>query len=131
MIITSNGYKVPASGDRGGGANGFFSALEYNFNRISAHNHDGVNSEALNTRSIERISTTISKNNWGSLTPRGYSQTIDLPSGMGLDKAQLQFQIAPVGNDYGSVIYPTVDIVSNTRYIVYVNDPTLDLVVYY
>jgi hypothetical protein len=131
MRLTTNGYKVPESGDRGGGANGFFQALEYDIERVSSHNHDGNNSEFITTKAIRRQSATIASNAWTEVAPSTYKQTIDLPAGMTMQNSALQFQIPVNGSNYGSIIYPSVEVVSETRFNVYVNDPTLNLTVYY
>ena len=41
MIVLSNGYKLPETGDFG---DVWFPALEDNIQRINTHNHDGTDS---------------------------------------------------------------------------------------
>lgn len=52
MVILSNGFKLPETGDFG---DVWFPALEDNIQRTNDHNHDGNNSSRLQASSIDAI----------------------------------------------------------------------------
>lgn len=78
MIVLSKGYKLPETGDFG---DIWFPALEDNITRLNSHNHDGVNSEPLNSSAITAHKINVSS---GSFTDNGdgyYVATVTAPSG--------------------------------------------------
>lgn len=56
MIILSNGYKLPETGDFG---DVWFPALEDNITRLNGHNHDGSNSSKIPATSITGLAQTV------------------------------------------------------------------------
>lgn len=56
MIVLSNGYKLPETGDFG---DVWFPALEDNITRVNSHNHDGSNSEKLSSINIASVVQTV------------------------------------------------------------------------
>ena len=56
MVILSNGFKLPETGDFG---DVWFPALEDNIQRTNDHDHDGNNSNKLQSSSIEGIVQSI------------------------------------------------------------------------
>lgn len=57
MIVLSNGYKLPETGDFG---DVWFPALEDNIQRVNDHTHDGSNSNKLPATSLTGVIQTIS-----------------------------------------------------------------------
>lgn len=56
MVVLSNGYKLPETGDFG---DIWFPALEDNIKRVNTHNHDGTNSAKVPTTSLTGVVQTI------------------------------------------------------------------------
>ena len=56
MIILSNGYKLPETGDFG---DVWFPALEDNIQRLNDHNHDGNNSDKLTSTNVAKFVQTV------------------------------------------------------------------------
>lgn len=56
MVVLSNGYKLPETGDFG---DIWFPALEDNINRVNTHNHDGANSAKIPATSLTGVVQTI------------------------------------------------------------------------
>jgi hypothetical protein len=124
MQTLSKGYKRPDTGDRG---SVWFNALADNVSRINLHDHDGVNSELLQSKSIQKTTQTISSAGWGlDLGGSTYRQTITMPSGWTYDNAILQFR-----DSAGEMIFPTVAKASATSYTITVNDNTLTVTAIY
>jgi hypothetical protein len=65
MVILSNGYKLPETGDFG---DVWFPALEDNITRVNSHNHDGNNSEKLSSTNVASFVQTILS---GDFVPSG------------------------------------------------------------
>lgn len=59
MIATTNGYRLPQTGDLAKNANGWFESMEFNIRRLDQHNHDGANSEQLSLSAIDPYSGVI------------------------------------------------------------------------
>jgi len=77
MIILSNGYKLPETGDFG---DVWFPALEDNIQRTNDHTHNGTNSSKISSSSINVITQAIAS---GDFAPDGdrLSATISLAGG--------------------------------------------------
>ena len=56
MIILSNGYKLPETGDFG---DVWFPSLEYNITRVNGHTHNGSDSEKIQGTSVVASVQTI------------------------------------------------------------------------
>ncbi len=121
MIVLSYGYKKPSNPDTG---DAFFPAMEWNVQLMNDHNHDGVNSAPLGSRTID-----IPKENWVLDTDIGggiYNQEVTLPAGVDYDVIQMWFKIST-----GQFVYPSVDRVSASKFKIYTNDNSLDYVAYF
>jgi hypothetical protein len=123
MRITKNGYKIPENPDRG---KVFFPALEFNFDRVSAHTHNGADSESLTSKVINRYVLTLVPDQWELIEPGTWQQTVNCPAGLLVSNSALQFTIVG-GNFDGTIMYPSVRVVNPTQFVVQVNDPTLTL----
>jgi hypothetical protein len=118
---TAKGYKIPESGDRGT----WFGDIEYNFERLNSHKHDGLDSESLNSKAIQKLSVAVSAGDWADQGGGTYKQFVDAPNGLLIANANITVQSS------GGVIFPTIEIVNPTRIAIYVNDPSLNLTVYF
>ncbi len=122
MIILSKGYKKPETGDFG---DVWFPALEDNIDRVNSHNHDGVNSEKLESKDLEVTIDTILV---GAFVDQGngyYKATVTTPGGLLIDNYSLTFR-DPTTKE---TIYPKFQKVTATTADVYINSPqTIEVV---
>lgn len=56
MIILTNGFKLPETGDFG---DVWFPALEFNIQQLNDHTHNGTDSEQLDSTAIAPLSVTV------------------------------------------------------------------------
>lgn len=122
--VTSKGYRKPSTGDRGT----WFTDLEFNIDRVDAHNHNGTNSEKILTRDLTATTSTILNTDWGSdLGFSTYQATVTFPTGVVFENHSITF----IDNNTGDQVFPTVTKASATTMNVQVNDNTLELKVIY
>lgn len=88
MIILSNGYKLPETGDFG---DIWFVALEDNITRVNAHNHDGVNSEVISSVSISATVDTVLTASFSASGNR-FVASVTIPSGGEVDTTNVSFR---------------------------------------
>lgn len=86
MIILSNGYKLPETGDFG---SIWFPAIEDNIQRLNDHNHDGTNSNRLDASSITGQTSIINSGDFSLQSPGVYRALITLPSSMLVDSTNV------------------------------------------
>lgn len=114
MLTLSYGFLKPQTGDKGAP---LFSALEGDIQQLNDHDHDGVNSAPLTASSIIAITANILSANWiADSVPGFFYQQITTPAGISYDTVQIGFRLTT-----GEYVYPTVEKVSNTQYILRVN----------
>lgn len=90
MIILSNGYKLPETGDFG---DVWFPALEDNIQRINDHTHNGTDSEKITTISTESVVQTISSGDFAPSGDEFVAANITLAGGaVDVDKKTVQFR---------------------------------------
>lgn len=125
MLTLSYGYKKPQTGDRG---STLFAALELNIQKVNDHTHNGLDSAPLPAQSVLGVLQTILSTNWVTYGgPAGfYRQQITMPAGFSYDSVQIGFRL-PSGHQ----IFPTVEKVSATQYLIYTNDNTTNFVAIY
>ena len=125
VLTLTNGYKIPQSGDKG---STLFTALEFDIQRLNDHNHDGLNSNKLDATSISTISGNILSANWVTYGgPTGhYRQQVTLPAGLDFDTISIQIRTVA-----GKYLYPTIERVSDTQYLIYSIDNSLNLTAEY
>jgi len=119
MDILSYGYKVPRAPDLGAT---FFPAIEYNFTRLNAHNHDGNNSSALSTSAFALSwDNAINAVGWVATSGGMYRQLVTMPPALTWNERNVSFR------DYttGEILYLEAVKVSVNTYYVYTNDNTL------
>lgn len=79
MIILSNGYKLPETGDFG---DVWFPALEDNIQRTNDHNHDGTNSSKIPATSLQASVQQVVSGDFSADGDR-LSTTVSLAGGAG------------------------------------------------
>lgn len=82
MIVLSNGYKLPETGDFG---DVWFPALEDNITRVNSHNHDGSNSEKLTSANIAAVRQTVLSADFIDQGNGEFRATVAMPAGVLFD----------------------------------------------
>lgn len=116
MIVLSNGYKLPETGDFG---SVWFPALEDNITRLNGHTHDGSNSEKLPSTSIQNSTITIATGDWVDQGNGYHRYTFTLPGSALYDE---KIPILRLDSD-GDTVYARFEKLSTTQGYVYVNTP--------
>tara|TARA_Y100000296_G_C5180060_1_gene263661 strand:+ start:2310 stop:2693 length:384 start_codon:yes stop_codon:yes gene_type:complete len=116
------GLRKPQTKDKG---SEFFPALEELFDWVVAHKHTGSDSQSLSVTNIVRETVTLSSNDWTGVT-QGFTQVVDMPSGLSLNNTVPTFKIVS-GSQEGTRIYPTVNRITDTQFEVIINDNSFDL----
>jgi len=114
MIILSNGYKQPETGDFG---DIWFPSLEDNIQRLNDHTHDGNDSEKLTATSTVGIIASILS---GEFTVQGngeFRALVSVPVGGEFDTMNIQFRDASTGEQ----VHLRHEKFSATQYYVYTN----------
>lgn len=123
---TAYGYKIMEEGDP---ALTWMDDTEDNWNRMSAHDHDGTDSTLLTPNAITKYSSTISGSAWGSDLGGGmYKQTITVPAGISEFNS---FDVMVYITSTGERIFPRFIRTSATTYEIYSNDSSLACTVKY
>jgi hypothetical protein len=125
METTSYGYGIPEALDL---ASVWMQALADNWERISDHDHDGVDSPALTAAALSKFTSTITSGSWSAGSGGMYSQTITVPA------AVLEFNsfdIYVYVTSTGERIYPGIVRASATTWTITVNDNSLNLTAKY
>lgn len=89
MRTLSKGYKVPESSDLGAD---IFTALEENIERLNEHSHDGANSEALSSASLQGSFTTITSASFVESEPGLFTARVTIPAGFNVDTCNVSFR---------------------------------------
>lgn len=120
MQTLSYGYKKPANPDTG---DEFYPAMEDNIQRLNDHDHDGVNSAPLASRTVSAPSGA-----WVAAPIGGgvYRQQVSVPAGLNYDDCQIWFKLST-----GEYVFPSVERVSASLFWVYTNDNSLNYVAYF
>lgn len=122
METLSNGFKKPETGDRGGE---FFPALEENIQQVNDHNHNGSNSEKLNSEAIIALTDEILPASWVLHTNGLYRAALVMPGSLEFDSKQISLRAN------GSPLYGEIEKITSNSFYVYVNDNTLTVQVIY
>jgi len=122
MIVLSNGYKLPEDGDFG---DVWFPSLEDNITRINLHNHDGSNSEKLESKNITATSDTVLN---GTFVASGnaFRSLVTMPTGLLFDDCAIIAK-DPTTKDQ---VYLKIEKFSVSQYYLYTNF-VQDFEVYY
>lgn len=119
----SKGYKLPETGDRG-----FWTDLEFDIERLNAHDHDGVDSSLISAYNLDKSSQTLLAASWVAVSGEAgtFKQTVTLPAGNAMATVLPRFLTA-TGDD----LLLSVRKVSANSYDVFINDNTQTLTVIY
>lgn len=136
MLTLSYGFQKPETGDRG---SVWFPAMEDNITQLNSHTHNGVNSPQIAANAFVKPSSTITSAQWTNLGGGSYSKVVTVPveiSGAASPYNDILYyemivKINTAGSTYGDRIYPTLERESSTTFTVIVNDPSLDLIIFY
>ncbi|MNJ94794.1 hypothetical protein D3C87_124970 [compost metagenome] len=125
-ITTGKGYKLPQNGERGS----WWQNLIDNWVRMDGHKHDGLDSQLLDARNIQKTTQVIQTANWVPADHGLFRQEITLPTNITFAKLAPTFLID--GGDLdGALIHPTIEKSAANKYNIFVNDNTLSLKVIY
>ena len=115
--------KIPETGDRG---SVFCPAISENFETLDEHNHDGVNSPLISSKTIEKSTTNLLIAGWTLNAQGEYEQEITLATGYAFDTVLIKCIIAS-GPYLGYEINPTIIKTGTNKFKVGVLDNTFDL----
>jgi len=122
MQTLSNGYLLPETGDRG---SVWFPALESNIQQLNDHNHNGSNSEKLNSEAIAGLTDQILPAAW-AVQPNGlYRAALVMPGSLEFDTKLIQLRAN------NKSLFAEIERVTSNSFYVYVNDNTLTVDVIY
>lgn len=127
MNILSFGFKKPQTGDKGGGVNGFWLALEADIQQLNDHTHNGSDSSLLSPNSINALTQTITSAGWVAFGT-GYRQLVTMPGSALYDNFGMLFKDSTSKEIMHGI---AVTKVSSNTYYVYCNDNSVGLTVYY
>jgi hypothetical protein len=124
METLSYGFKKPETGDKGPTV---FPALEDNWEQVNDHDHDGVDSAKLTTRSSNVVTQSVPSGSWVATSGGTYRQLVNLASvGLTYDTIKIDMRLST-----GEPVIPTIEKVSATTYYVYTNDNTVSFTAVY
>lgn len=126
MVNLSFGFKRPQTGDKGGGVNGFWAALEGDIQQLNDHTHNGTDSSLLSSSSINALSQAISSAGWVA-SGSGFRQLVTLPGASVYDNFMIFFKDQATKNQ----LLLGVEKLSSNTYYVYCNDNSLSITAYY
>lgn len=124
MLTLSHGYLKPQTGDKG---SVFFPALEVDIQQLNDHNHNGVNSELIQSSSIVATTQDLLSASWVSVGGGSFRQLVMMPGAMQYDNHCIIAKMTVTGLQY----YPTIEKVTANTFYIYINDNSLDVTVYY
>ncbi len=127
MVSTlSNGYKLPATGDKG---DVFYPALEDNITRLNAHNHDGNNSELIVTSAFTKGTTAVTNTGW-SAAGDTFRKSVAMPTNYTFEKGQLEFRLNG-GTLATEIVNPRIEKIDSSNFYLYspVSNQAFDLTV--
>jgi len=133
MITSSYGYRIPESGDKAKGTNGWFAAIEYDIQRLNDHDHDGLNSALLSLSSFAPYTGTLSAASWGSPDSSGiYTQLVTAPGGITeISDWNVRFIATAPAGMVGENLYLAWKRISGVTFEVYSNDNTVAATILY
>jgi len=120
MIILPYGIEQPTTGDRG---SVFFPILERGLQRLSSHDHDGVNSALISAAHSSAGTVLLPSGSWVLVSPGLYSQTVNLPVNFDYDNTSFEVRLNDASQE---TIYADIAKVTATSIIVYAATNTLN-----
>ena len=131
MTPTTYGYRIMDVGDKAKGTNGWFESINFNFERLDGHDHDGVNSALLSFASFSPFTGTILAAGW-TVSGSGYKQTVTVPAGVTeINNYNVKFIFTAPSGVVGEIAYLDYKRISATTFDVYCNDNTAAFTVLY
>lgn len=103
----------------------FCPAISANFETLDTHKHDGLDSEKISAQNITKSEQILTEGSWVA-DPRGYKQTITLPTGYLYDTTEFKF-VVNTGPLAGAQIRPTLVKINDTSCDVHVTFGNYDL----
>lgn len=123
MQTLSFGYKLPETSDKG---SVFFPALEFDIQQLNDHNHNGINSAQIDSKSVSVVKQTLASTGWVSQGGGNYRMLVTMPNGMACDDYMVSFKTSA-----GAVLFLSTERVSELTYYCYSNDSSLTLTAVY
>ncbi len=120
MLTLSYGYKKPQTNDRG---SVFWSALEFDIQRLNDHTHNGTNSAKLTAASSMAVTIALASADWASIGGGLYRQLATISGSVLFADAAIQFRGTTDGKSY----YLDYLKVSASTFYVYINDNSKDI----
>lgn len=114
MIILSNGYKLPETGDFG---DVWFPALEDNIQRLNDHTHNGTDSEKILSTSVTGVNQTVLSGAFAVQPSGEFRATVNVAAGGEFDTMNISFR-DPSTKDQ---VYLKYEKISVTQFYVYTN----------
>lgn len=130
----SYGFKKPTTGDKGGGATGWFKQLEDDITQLNGHTHNGSNSAPLSTASVIGTRQTIlsaASGGWVLVANGIYSKTVTMPAGLLYTQVSIEIQSGVAATGGAKIFLQTEPTASTNEVKVYSNDNTLDMTLVY
>lgn len=124
MLTLSYGYLKPETGDKG---SIFFPALEADIQQLNDHNHNGVNSSLIQSSAIVAVTQDLDAGDWVSQGGGTYRQLVMMPGSMQFDNFLIFAKLTATKSQF----LPTIEKVTANTFYIYINDPALDVTVYY
>lgn len=131
---TTYGYKKPIVGENGSASgDGWAASINFNTDRLDAHDHDGVDSARLTATAITAVSQNLNNTVHGSDTTLGwvaqatgeYKRTVSMtPSSLTFDTYSIQarkYTSTSGAEDLWDDIYPTIEKTAVGTFDIYVN----------
>jgi hypothetical protein len=90
MIILSNGYQLPETGDFG---SIWFPAIESNIQRLNDHTHNGSDSNKLSSSSIDAVTQTVLAASFApTANPNEFSASVTIPGAVLVDATNISLR---------------------------------------
>lgn len=121
-MLKLNYLWVPENGDRGGS---FCEKVSEDLVILDAHNHDGVNSEKISPKNLNKETITLATAEWLADGDK-YKQTMTLPSGYAFETAAFKCFFAS-GALSGREFHPTINRVTSTTVDLVLNTNAYDV----
>lgn len=124
METLSHGFNKPENGDKG---QTLFDALSDNAQKSNDHTHNGVNSPAISTSALTKLTQDVLATNWANPSNGVYNLIVSMVGGLQFDTTTIT--IRETGT--GKLMSLSYEKVSSNSFRVYCNDPAKDITLIY